>query len=392
MWDYGSAVFYLFLGIVGYLCINRERKQYYRTAKIDLISIIILFLVWGIVAVFRYVGVKDSIILGGGDAPTYVDYFETCLSPYCKNIYSYRTELLFRLFTKVIRSFTNDYHVYFIIIYGFIMYSYIIFINEFDIKEYNKLPLIMLFFLYLQSFCAVRTHLTIAIMLLILVAVNRKRIVLSVIFAIISVFIQKSSLIYVVFPFFYQYYKKKNFSVKKALFLCTTGCLVGALGKQIILSGDVFGFDSVYANYVSSSSDVGYFVDYIKLILEQVIIDVWMVILLNSKKMKTGYYRRISGNTDNFDKKMDMMKIMCYYDLMLIPVCYIMGIWRGQSYFFLPRLFMLGFIISSGEKIVTSTSRALYRLLCLLLILVWFIVRLITVYDVSNLMPYVFAF
>ena len=89
-----------------------------------------------------------------------------------------------------------------------------------------------------------------------------------------SVFIQRASLIYAIFPIFYFYYKKNKMTMKKATAFIIIGCAVGYIGKKVIIGGSIgYLTGGVYANYASASSSAGYFFDYIKLIVEQVIID-----------------------------------------------------------------------------------------------------------------------
>lgn len=369
---------------------SKNRSYVYKSGKNKQSYYILLFIVWTIFAVYRYVGQYKGIIVGGSDTPTYIEYFNTCLQTNVTSLYSYRTEILFRVFTMAIRYFTNDYHVYFFIIYGFIIYCYISFIDEFDTPQINKTPLIMLFFCYLQSFCAIRTHITIAITLLILVCLHRKKYFYFPILAIMSFFIQKASLIFLLYPFFLFYFSKKKLTWKKAVSLVVFGCCVGVLGRRIILSGTIDGLSGVYVNYALKSTNSGYFIDYIKLIIEQVIIDILVVTLLRKHRN----YKLIASENSK-DESIDRIQnltMMCYYDLMLIPVCYVMGIWRGYCYFYIPRLLMLGYMLAILYHKINSNSKKLYKLLIFCICVSWFIFRLTTIYDVSDLMPYIFDF
>lgn len=84
--------------------------------------------------------------------------------------------------------------------------------------------------------------------------------------------------------------------------------------------------------------------------------------------------------------------MMCYFDLMLIPICYILGIWRGVSYFFLPRLLILGYIITDFSRKISKNSRKAYYMIVKVAMPIWLVLRLFTVYDVSGLMPYYLDF
>ena len=123
-----------------------------------------------------------------------------------------------------------------------------------------------------------------------------------------------------------------------------------------------------------------------KLIVEQVIIDGYMILS----------YKKVNGQLQEMEKlekeKLRMLQMMCYFDFMLIPICYILGIWRGASYFFLPRLLILGYIISDFSMKISKNSRKVYYMIVKVVMPIWLVLRLFTVYDVSGLMPYYLDF
>lgn len=384
MWDLKSVVIYLMMAWIGYLCIvcGRKRAQDGIRKKV---SQLFLFFTWMLFAVYRYVGYENGMIIGGNDAPTYIDYFQNCLSGVGNNIYFVRTEPLFQLFTKMVRFITDDYHVYFALIYGLIIFSYLCFIDAFDLAGTSQLPLFMLIFPFIQSFCTIRTHITIALILLAIVAMKNKKNILMWLLLIANVFIQRVSLMYVIFPVFYFYYRKNRMTIKKAALFVVGGCVIGYIGKKIIIGGSIgYLTGGVYAKYASASSEAGYLTDYIKLIIEQVLIDGYMVLS----------YRNIDSQIQILEKsekeKLQMLQIMCYFDMMLIPICYILGIWRGANYFFLPRLLILGYLITTFSRKISKNSRRVYYMLVAIIMPIWLVLRLFTVYDVSGLMPYYF--
>ena len=131
----------------------------------------------------------------------------------------------------------------------------------------------------------------------------------------------------------------------------------------------------MYANYASASSSAGYLFDYIKLIVEQVIIDGYMILS----------YKKVNGQLQEMEElekeKLRMLQMMCYF-----------GIWRGASYFFLPRLLILGYIITDFSRKISKNSRKAYYMIVKVAMPIWLVLRLFTVYDVSGLMPYYLDF
>jgi hypothetical protein len=107
-------------------------------------------------------------------------------------------------------------------------------------------------------------------------------------------------------------------------------------------------------------------------------------------------YKKVNGQLQEMEKlekeKLRMLQMMCYFDFMLIPICYILGIWRGASYFFLPRLLILGYIISDFSMKISKNSRKVYYMIVKVVMPIWLVLRLFTVYDVSGLMPYYLDF
>lgn len=88
MWDIKSVILYLVMASIGYFCISEERRSIQNGVRRRLkVSYAILFFVWLFLAVYRYVGYESGIIIGGNDAPTYIDYFQTCLAGKGNNIY-----------------------------------------------------------------------------------------------------------------------------------------------------------------------------------------------------------------------------------------------------------------------------------------------------------------
>ena len=55
--------------------------------------------------------------------------------------------------------------------------------------------------------------------------------------------------------------------------------------------------------------------------------------------------------------------------------------------FLLPRLLILGYIISDFSMKISKNSRKVYYMIVKVVMPIWLVLRLFTVYDVSGLMP-----
>jgi hypothetical protein len=281
---------------------------------------------------------------------------------------------------------TDDYHVYFAIIYGYILLSYIVFINEFGLLENCYAPVYMLFYLYLKSFCAIRTHLGIATILFALVLMKKEKNILALLVSLCSAFLQRGSIIYAAFPIFYLYSKRHKLTVKKAILFTLLGLIAGFIAQRLLLTGDYFFMENGgYGNYVSSSLSSGYWIYYSRIIVEQLII--LALVFLNFRKINM----ELKKVAVEEKVKAEMLLSMCTFDMMLVPICGILHIWRGVDYFFLPRLIVFGKIITIYGKRVRPSRRTIYYLSVWVIVLAWFIFRLTTLYDISLVMPYRFT-
>lgn len=388
MWSWQTFFFYLFMSIIGMLLIKRgiktERNKYF----------IIWFIIWIIWACFRYVGYYNGFLVGGGDALTYVTYFDSCLSEN-SHLYATHAELGFRVFTKIIRSITSNYHIYFFVIYGIILLSIKEFLEAFSIRDMNCVPFIMLGFIYVKSFSVIRSALSIALILFGICLLKKEKNIACVVLVALSVMIQRASIVYAGFPIFYYVYQRKRLTKKSAVVFVLISIAFGVV-IQKVLSGGSWAFFSggAYDKYVVMSLSPGYWIDYFKLVGDQILVLIIIVFMKNKldKQYKTGQLelpRRLMKDA----KSITMLECMCYYELLLAPFCGILDIWRGADYFYVPRLVLLGVLIKrvADYNLPSFYSRRIFRVLVYGGIIFWFSLRMYTIYDKSDIMPYIFS-
>ena len=89
-------------------------------------------------------------------------------------------------------------------------------------------------------------------------------------------------------------------------------------------------------------------------------------------------------------KNIEFIKVICYFDLMLIPATYVLGIWRGYEYLYIFRLIMWGYIIDIICSKLTEKSRMLVKTIVLMAFVGWMVFRLYNTFEQSSLMPYIF--
>ena len=168
-WDTKTLIFYFIMGMVSMFALQSVKKK-------DVISgqqqkmlnkaYIAWFAIWVIVAVFR----KVSIGIGGSDAISYKEFFEYCLHPKAGTVraiaYANHLDIGYQILCKIIRRFTEDYHVLFFIIYGILAFAYIWFFNELSMKSISYGPMMISFYLMLRGFSSIRTNLSAALLLI----------------------------------------------------------------------------------------------------------------------------------------------------------------------------------------------------------------------------------
>ena len=384
MWDYPTLCIYISVALVSALLIKKE-KAVELTSNVSFVNryYMLIFLLWTSLATFRYIGYYNGVIVGGMDAPMYKEFFEICRSENQRNLYSYHTESLFQLFTKLVRLLTDDYRIYFAISYGFIVIAYLLFIKEFVDSNKNCFVYSMLFFVYLKSFCAFRTHLAIAILLISIVLINRNKSVIGIVLALSTISIQRGSIFFALFPVFFWVNKRKTIKLKTCLVLIILGVSVGVISQKIAIHGSYsWMMGGAYQKYAQASMNAGYTIDYLKLIFEQLLIIV--LFFIYDKNMIA------SRETSCKSSKYEMLRVIMIYDSMLVPISYVLNIWRGVDYFFLPRLIILDNIISlMSSALKNNNERKAFNMAVLIIIVSCFVFRLSTVYDISALMPYV---
>lgn len=377
-WDLFSVILYCIMGSVGYFCSSKAlRCKYNGRSKIYYYAL--WFSIWVLFASLRYVTYR----IGGTDARTYVYFFENINSPYLPSYYEHYDQG-FWIFTWIIRLFTSNYHIYFMVFYGVLVYCYIRFVDEFSVAYGIYTSYFLIFFIYLRGFASFRTNLSVAFLLLSLVYLHRNQKIKMIAYIIIACSMHKATLLYALFYVFYYINKKKPITIKASAVFSVLAGLTGYIVRDYI---GLF-FDSeiyAYASYATRSIGASFFDNFWKIAIGQLILMV-MMIILNKDIIKI-------IETDKKNKGMlSLLRTLCIYDFVTIPITFILGVWRGYEYFYLPRMAMWGIIIYiETYKFFNYQYKKMYRIITYIAMVVWFIFRLYNTYEESSLLPYIFA-
>ena len=381
-WDWLSMLLYIIIGVIGAVCIQNVNKRcILKICKLSSKSsyaYIVWFVIWVAFATWRYIGSH----IGGMDAPAYIQYFDVCLNP--KGYwFADHVDLLYRVVNKIIRIFTDDYHVLFIVLYGFILISYIVFVENFRFSHMNVAPLILIVYIYTRSFNTLRTSLGIGCVLLSYVYLRKNKNGKAIIFAIASTLFQIASLIYAGFLLFYYLYKKRNVRIEKWIAWILLAAIVGRIGQYIISNYDIpFLSHGAYRWYaVYSQAGQTFFSNYWKISFTQIILGIVMVLMWKPLK------REIGSRVPEERNRLEFLRLICIYDIILIPVTYILNIWRGYEYLYIARLLMWAELIPLISRRVSYNGRMVIKIGSVLFFIGWLIFRMYNTWEHSRLMP-----
>ena len=381
--DIKTLIFYLFLSFFSAYSLKKVKDKEATKEKKQSIftnNYVLWFLLWTIIATFRYV----SYGIGGSDAITYINFFNIANS---SNIPAYymHYEILFREIVGFLRFLSSDYHFFFFIIYGFICWAYIFFLNEFCPKVGSKIPYLILFFPFLITFNTIRTGLAIAINLVAMVLIFRKKELFGFLLMISTFFIHHASIIFICSFLYYKLFKNNKINKYNYIAIFILSIVVGKLAQMFFLNYLTSFFDGAYSLYAQKSMSSGFFVDYWKPIFGELLL--FAVVLLLYVPINKHIY---SLKDDNDRNRLLFVFCFCLYDFLTIPISYYLGVWRAYEYTYLFRLIMWGEIIYILKKNSSFFSRKILNVFFVCCFSGWMIFRIYCTWEMSSSMPYIF--
>lgn len=382
-WSTPTMVLYTVMGFMGAFCIkkNSASLKYKELSKKCICTPNVLwFVVWEVFAVCRLVRYP----IGGADATAYARFFVNCFHP----VGEWETnhiDIMYRLLNQCVRVFTDDYHVIFFVVYAIIIISYIVFIEEFRIVEMSYIPFTILVYIYIRGFSSIRTNLGVACVLFALVAMHKKRTKTAAAFAIVSGLFQVASLLYASIILFYYLNKKKNVKTQYCVIGLFFASFVAKLGQYVIVNYQMpFLKNGAYSWYASTSVGRSFFDSYWKIAFPQIIMAGIYFIMYRR-------LQRVKQRMDADDRdKVQFMEWVIVFDVLTIPITFVLGIWRGYEYLYIARLIMWAYLIPIIVKCFTKKSRKYVILGLFFMFVCWMIFRQYNTWEDSCLMPYIF--
>ena len=378
-WSTWSMFLYVFMGIISMRSINGIKKIEYRTrqkVKLSNYYFVVWFVIWIFVTVFR----KVDYNIGGSDAIEYVHYFQDCLNNDLNTLYANHLDKGFQLLTKAIRLFTADYHVYFFILYGVIIAAYAVFINELTPTNIYYEPMVLVFFVYLRGYTSLRTNLSVAFFMLSVLYLYEKKYIKMTVYGILCLGMHIATFLYVPFFVFYFLYKKKKLKAWQWGGLYGIVLVGSKLAQKIVMGAT--GLRGAYSYYASKSLNSSFLDGGWKIAFEQLLLMALLILFRKSIKKCTDGYSELD------QRRYQFVYLLCAYDFLMIPVNYILGIWRGYEYLYIPRLIMWGILMQAVSKHLDKKSKKIFRYTMLVAFMIWMIFRVNRTYEDSALMPY----
>lgn len=395
-WSMLTLIFYYALAILGVTSIWKIQKSnnglIYKRNDIYKVNsaAFIWFMLWTFFAVYRYISPQ----IGGTDAPSYIEYFETCLVSN-QHPYSYRTEPLFRLFTKGIRLLGGDYHFYFFILYTVIVIGYILFLKQYTWHGICFIPIIAGLYSYIMSFNIVRNSFSIGLLWIGFYFLGKKKTKKAIFWSVSSVLMHTASIFYAPFFVFNWIVEKlKIKSFRKLVSICTVlmifidaSCI---FVRNLVLSGSLNGlfrklglgqpFD-VYASEIYGTSFWWDFLHFRISRLQLILVVVLFVFITPIEKY-------VNSQGSEAIAKFDILKKMIAYDYTALPLVFWFSVWRGPLYFVLARTIMWGIIIAALLKKISQRSRNFMILITLIGASLFFCKEIYKYWEISKLTPY----
>lgn len=383
-WDLSSMIFYIILGLIAVVCLHNSQKKYSSSNKWFFKDKYLSwwFFVWVIIAVFRLV---DSPI-GGMDASNYIKYFQICRNNYMPEYFEhFAGDILFKYFNQAIRLITSDYHVYFIAVYGLMCYVFIEFCRFFCPQNVCFAPFVLVFFLYLRGFSTIRSHLSIVIILIacILLAKEKNKVALFVVLC--AALVHKAALLYAMCIPFCMFFLKRKITVKAVVILLAISIFSSTMLQQyfILFTADM-DLSGAYSSYASRSLETSFLDNAWKIAFEQMFLGLFILI----------YHTKLKAYTNTlsitWQRRINIVYLICIFDLLLIPINYMLSIWRGYEYFYLPRLILWGILLHIILKNYSTKYQPILSFTFLSCFVAWMIFRVWSTWESSGLIPYIF--
>ncbi len=365
--DINTLILYVVIAFCGAYCL--KMTLYPNARYIQNVYYIQFFGLYVLFASLRIV----TYGIVGTDAYNYQELFINCLSSGGR---FEEEDIGFLYFTKIIRSITSEPIIYRFICYSIIVGSYLYFLKYFSNKGWSSIPFILIMIPFLKSLNTMRSSLAIAIYLIGLVFLLRKRNLYGIIIILFSVLIHRMSVIFILFiPFYYIFYNLINsLNISKLLIVTLiTTCIcyfIASKFQQYAVAMQIL--DGTDAYYLSKNLNGSIFDSIITLLPLILLAGIWL----------------IGDNKLPKNPEIKMLKVMIIFDMILTPSANLLGFWRANEYFNIPRLVFWSVLITIFYSYFKKDSKDIVKYTIFLLFGFWLVYRILREWEPCGLMPY----
>lgn len=385
LWHWPTFFLYVFVGLLMMAgCYYSVKITKSRQPNINIYNCVMLFvgLIWLIFAVFRLVNNN----VGGKDAPSYIVTFETCLN----SSFNEQLDIAFLAFNQCIRWLSDDYHVYFFFLYSLYIFSFYFFIRRLYVKDTSIIPLCILVYLYLRGFTSMRSNLAISYLLISIGFLVYKQYTKALIFALLTAFTHVSSALYLPILAFIYFLRNKTMSIWVVGIVILTAIGAGTFIQNSVLSGAFSYLENVgsgaYISYAARSLESSFLDSYFVINLPQMGLFAMLFVF------KKDIDKYIKKSEPNQAYKINILRLIAYFDVIMVPVTYTLGVYRGYEYLMLPRLLMWGVLIVILRNKYKAIPSMIMSIGFAIFFITWMYGRLKALSETSNMVLYYFDF
>lgn len=380
--DIWTTILYVTVGVLGSIFISAFKKPVFNLASQNAIVarhnrerlyMFLFFFLYVSLAVFR----KVTYEIGGTDAQNYINNFNLILQHGgIDRTGNVELELGFQFLTRLVRSITSEYKIYFFICYGIIAYGYIKFIRDVCPRGGIYLPFILLMYPYFRGFNTMRTSLAIAFVLIGLTYLDKMK-WRSLLFFIIAILIHRVSILFVLVWPYYVLFKKPMMKLTRAKFAVValggvflTFMFAMSLRQYILLFSLM---DDTELSYMESALDDNILMRW-PLYLGPLML--FLAIFL--------FYKKIPRNSQTL-----FLRTLFVFDIWMIPAALVLGMWRFIEFFYLVRLSLWTVVLpimvghkSDYKKIIVKSS-------AFIIFVAWLVIRVYKEWEATSVSPYI---
>ena len=358
-WSWSTFFLYTSVGlVVSYLCykgkcvLNNNSTPSIRYIQVGNIYFFLAWLILVCLASFRSTSV-------GPDTQYYVSDFlnKTTVSFDWKTLFSFhQIEFGYQYYVYFIRSFTQNYHVFFFITYGFVAFSYLKFIHYFFDKNDGFLFLPIIIFFYVNNMSGVRGAIAVSFVILSFIMLDKDRYLGAMVLTLIAFSFHYTMIYNFYIIIVVALFKRKVFENKRFLWILALLASVGVASIGLTFLKGLF-TGTKYNHYASVDANELSFLGSIIYVIYGIICVVYYKQLIINNKTKTSLFISLAF-------------------LITYPVIYITAAYRIPNYYALPRLMIWSVCIDLfRNRHISNSSKIVYDILIGLIVCLYLLFR-----------------